>query len=205
VHPYSTDSWATWKPAALLGVVAVVVSGVLTHLFGLVYEKTGFYIATGAPFAISGALFVLFDRYLWKLGTVRRILLVPDLNGTWRCAGRTVSKAGAPADYAWTADITIEQSWTKILITQRAQSNGRASSVSASNAASISRCGGGSFRLLYHYHNTPKVDQPDLREHSGLCRLVFDSSGQRAEGDYFTDRDRITVGQMVLERLETKR
>jgi hypothetical protein len=143
-------------------------------------------------------LYTVFNRYLWKNKFVRRFLLVPDLNGTWVCDGETCLKNGKQADFQWSATITINQSWSKILIRLKTPQ-----SESKSISASIFHEEGVGYRLLYQYDNKPNADQQDLRNHSGSSELLFDESITSAEGAYFTDRHRTTVGTMKLKRMES--
>jgi len=71
-------------------------------------------------------------------------------------------------------------------------------SSSQSIAASLYHQPGSGYRLIYHYENTPKVDQPGLHRHAGLCDLTFSADLSKVEGHYFTGLDRQTIGTMIL-------
>jgi hypothetical protein len=123
------------------------------------------------------------------------MLLVPNLNGTWACEGKTVSRAGTPVDDPWTGTVTIRQSWTKIVVTLTT-----GQSTSRSIAASLYDEPSSGYRLIYHYDNRPGVAERDLGRHTGLCSLLFDEHSHSASGDYFSDKDRMTVGTIQLQR-----
>lgn len=200
MHPYSTDSPANPKLIAFIALVAVAITAGLRLLFSVLQVDPGWLLGGISAMTFFGALYFLFDRWVWKWGAARKVLLVPDLNGVWRCEGQTVLKNGHEANFPWSGTIVISQSWSRIGIVLKA-----GQSDSQSIAASLYRePTGGEYRLIYHYHNVPKVDERQLVRHSGLCRLVFDGHGKTATGDYFTDRDRLTVGRMRLVREENR-
>ena len=149
---------------------------------------------------VFGLLYFAFDNWLWKVEHLRRILLVPNLNGRWLVTGKTVKRDGQDTAFDWNGEVEIIQSWSKISIVLRTRQ-----SSSRSIAASLYRYPGEGYRLIYHYCNDPKVDQPDLKRHSGLCDLMFLYDVNEAEGSYFTDRDRLTVGTMHLARGDSTR
>ena len=147
--------------------------------------------------AVFGIMWFVFNHWLWRRPFARRFLLVPDLNGEWECRGKTIKKDAERIDWPWNGNITIKQSWTKIMIRLQASQSG-----SKSIAASLYHEGDGRYRMIYHYENEPKVSETELRRHSGLTVLLFDSQAESAEGRYFTDGDRLTVGEMHLQRKE---
>jgi hypothetical protein len=120
---------------------------------------------------------------------------VPDLNGKWICAGHTILKNGEQVDIDWDGTIAITQSWSKILIHLKAKQ-----SKSKSISASIYHEDGVGFRVLYQYDNRPNADELDLSNHSGTTELLFSEDTASADGSYYTDRHRTTVGTISLER-----
>jgi hypothetical protein len=198
MHPYATDSPANPKLLAGLALVAAAASALVGTAVASVNSTLGWNIGGLSAMSCFGLLYLLFDRSLWKLKWVRRFLLVPDLNGEWRCSGVTVSKAGTEKSEPWNGTVRIRQSWSRMAIVLSTEH-----SSSRSIAASVYRDSSGGFRLIYHYDNDPNPQERELSRHTGLCRLVFDDSGSSASGNYFTDRDRMTVGTMSLARKGT--
>lgn len=197
MHPYATD--CRWN-LKLFVVLWFVSSGVALGLGFLAdYSRSSWGIpATGvSAVGVFGGMWWVFDHWLWKLPILRRVLLVPDLNGEWRCVGHTVSQGSETVDYAWEASITICQSWSKMLIRLKTKSSG-----SMSLAASVYHEGDGRYRLIYPYGNEPRPSEAELRQHIGLTRLLFDREIMTADGWYFTDGSRRTTGEMHLERAE---
>lgn len=200
MHDYSVDRHPKEKVLFVLALLAITSAPVLQELAEQLVAYLG--VAAGwssAPaiavpvFSLFIGLYFVFDKYLWKIGWLRRLLLVPDLNGTWKCTGQTTLKDSKPADIAWEARIVITQSWSRILIHLST-----AQSESKSISASIFHEEGVGYRLLYQYNNRPNADEIDLRNHSGSSELLFSEDAMSATGSYYTDRHRTTVGTMSL-------
>jgi len=182
----------------LIAFAAIAVASGFAWVAAGIESKFDVAIGGLSSFAVFGFLYVVFDKYLWKVRLIRQWLLVPDLNGKWNCQGETLVKNGETVSWPWTADIIITQSWSAIsIVLKRADS-----SSSRSIAASLYRVHGEGYRLIYHYDNTPEVGQPQLKRHSGQCDLMFNDDVSQASGRYFTDRDRMTIGTMKLTRNE---
>lgn len=202
MHDYSIDKHPKEKILFFLALIAITTAPLLQDLadnfVSYLQVSTGW---SSAPvvaipvFAIFAGLYFLFNKYLWRIDRLRRILLVPDLNGTWVCQGQTTLKNGKPVNYEWNAIVTITQSWSKILIHLKTSQ-----SESKSISASIFHEDGVGYRLLYQYNNNPNADELDLQNHSGSAELLFTEDTTVAEGSYYTDRHRTTVGTMKLTR-----
>ncbi|MCB1824403.1 MAG: hypothetical protein H6974_15555 [Gammaproteobacteria bacterium] len=200
MHDYSIDKHPKEKILFFLALIAITTAPLLQDLADKIVAylqvNTGWSSApvVAVPvFAIFAGLYFLFNKYLWRVDRLRRILLVPDLNGTWDCKGQTTLKNGVEADYQWNATITITQSWSKILIHLKTTQ-----SESKSISASIFHEDGVGYRLLYQYNNNPNANELDLLNHSGSAELLFSEDMSSASGSYFTDRHRTTVGTMNL-------
>ena len=97
------------------------------------------------------------------------------------------------------ASLKIFQSWTRIGISQQAQS-----SKGESFAASILTKEPEAKRLFFMYRNTPQADSdPNLHQHIGSAQLIL--AGGILSGDYYNcARDRPTYGTLHFEK-ETSR
>jgi hypothetical protein len=150
------------------------------------------------PLATAGAFFPLGLFYInywgWKARLVRKFLGLPDLNGTWTCAGATLDQDGG-AKYEWHATVEISQTWEKIFVRLKTDQ-----SESESITAAVIKLPTGDFKLIYTYRNVPRLGEPDLHQHSGCCELEFDSAENTAHGEYFNNRGRVTYGRMTLTR-----
>ena len=123
MHDYAIDRHPKQKVLFMLAFIAIVATPLLNSALVSMGTKVGLApgwittVGTVVPVsALFALLYVLFDRYLWKWTMLRRMLLVPDLNGEWGCQGRTVLKQGEAVEFKWEGTLTISQSWSKILV-----------------------------------------------------------------------------------------
>ena len=202
MHDYSIDKHPKEKVLFFLALVAItsapIIKELAEYLVSLLEVSTGWSSApvVAVPvFGLFAGLYFLFDKYLWKISWLRKVLLVPDLNGKWRCNGHTNLKNAEQVDYDWNATVSITQSWSKILIHLNTSQ-----SESKSISASIYHEAGVGYRLLYQYNNKPNANELDLNNHSGSAELLFTEDTVSASGSYYTDRHRTTAGTMILER-----
>lgn len=203
MHDYSIDNHPKDKILFFLALIAITTTPLINNLVKeflvFVGVNTGWSSipATVIPvFAFFGGLYWLFNKHLWKISFLRRFLLVPDLNGKWSIDGKTSLKEGKEADYVWGGEITVTQSWSKILIHIKTKQ-----SSSKSVSASIHLDEGIGYKLLYQYENIPNADELELLKHSGTAELLFDLECLTANGHYYTDRHRNTVGTMKLRKV----
>ena len=204
MHDYSIDKHPKGKITFFLAYGAIALAPLLNKWIGYAAKALGLSgilgsaLVTAVPvFTLFLGLYYLFNEYLWRVRFLRRFLLVPDLNGTWACVGKTTIKNSQPAGWEWSGTITITQSWSKIMLHLKTQS-----STSKSTAASIQHDPGVGYRLLYQYENVPSADQPELARHSGSVEMVITESCNSADGHYFTDQHRSTVGTISWRKKE---
>lgn len=193
MHPYSTNSPANPKLIAMLAIVASAVSAGIGALTKQFHDTWGWTIGGVSTLSCFGVLYLVFDRFLWRWKVARAVLLVPDLNGTWECRGKTVLQAGTAQEVSWTGTVTIRQSWSRMVVVMQTEQ-----STSRSIAASLYREPGRGYRLIYHYDNRPNADEAGLHRHSGQSDLAFTDDAASASGEYFTGQGRLTVGVMQL-------
>ena len=200
MHDYSIDKHPKEKVLFVLALLAITSAPVLQNLAEKVVTflevSSGWSSAPAVAvpvFGLFAGLYFLFNKYLWKVSWLRKILLVPDLNGAWSCQGHTTLKNGEPENIDWSSTVKIMQSWSKILIHLKTSQ-----SESKSISASIFHEEGVGYRLLYQYNNKPNADEIDLKNHSGSSELLFSEDAMTASGSYYTDRHRTTVGTMSL-------
>jgi hypothetical protein len=197
MHDYSIDRSPRVKILFFLSAIAIFLAPKINSwLFnGLewfrAWSGSTRAIAVAIPtFVLFSALYLAVDRWLWRYRVIRRLLLVPDLNGTWQCEGRTTLRRGEKAEFDWAAKINIVQSWSKISIhLQTSQSS------SSSTTASVQSHAHG-YRLNYTYKNNPRPGEPELSVHDGIAEIEFDPDCIKGSGHYFTDQHRQTSGKM---------
>lgn len=142
--------------------------------------------------AVYSVLYILFNKYVWRIRPLARFLKSPNLSGHWRCEGiRLDLKPPQP----WTGEVKIVQSWDRIRVHLET-----ATSESDSLAAALQHDAAVGYRLMYHYTNRPKMAARDLAGHHGFSEIVFSEDGQTARGEYFNGRGRNTFGTYTLTR-----
>lgn len=195
MHAYATNISGKHRLAFWLALISAGVAAGAGGLLSLIAGWIGITAGSVSSMGVFGLSWWWLDNHLWKHPWARRFLLVPDLNGTWKCEAQTTLKGSEHVAWPWDATITITQSWSKLLVRlERGQSG------SKSLAASLYH-EGDRYRLIYHYQNDPKASEHELKKHTGLTDLLFDKAVNAADGRYFTDGDRLTVGEMKLTRI----
>ena len=137
----------------------------------------------------------MFDRYVWRLGLLRRLGLVgaPNLGGEWvGSVESSYSKDEASRDIS----VSIAQRWSKMSITSETEH-----SQSRSVVASVGDDGGAPPELTYMYVNEPNPRAvATMNTHRGTAVLRL--RGQVLEGDYYSGRGRQTIGSIKLHRVK---
>lgn len=203
MHDYSIDKHPKERVLFALSFIAIVTAPALNKCIAWITNELG--VATGLwstslitvvpVMTVFGVIYWLFNSKLWKVEWLRSRLLVPNLNGTWKCEGLSVMRQGSIVNYPWSGEIRITQSWTKISIyISTSQSSSR------STSASIFHEPGVGYLLSYHYANAPNADQTDLKKHDGTAEILFAEDGLLGAGHYFTDQHRMTTGTMKLQK-----
>ena len=134
-----------------------------------------------------------FDRYVWRLGLLRKLNLIqtPDLNGQW--IGKVQSSYGQDGS-VHSVSVVILQRWSKMVLRLETQ-HSRSHSISAS----LRTIDLPNPELSYQYVNEPKSDAPGTMEmHRGTATLELIGSG--LEGDYYTGRGRGELGTLKLSK-----
>ena len=176
--------------AALVFVILSFIDLAKTYNMNVNLPPT-FFSLVGAG-AVYGGIFWLFDRYIWRISRVAKLLRVPDLSGKWTCQGNPLDKGVA---VPWQGEMTITQSWDRIRIVINT-----AHSRSQSLAAAIQYDPAEGYHLFYHYRNEPNVAAPTMAAHHGFAELIFAPDEQSASGDYFNGRGRNTFGTLSITR-----
>jgi SMODS-associating 2TM, beta-strand rich effector domain len=197
VHEYSIDKSPKVRVLFWLSATAIYASpfinAYITAAFGWlhglgIFSKS---LAVAVPtFLLFVVLYQVVDKWLWRFKAVRHWLLVPDLNGTWRCEGITKVRRGQVAEQEWVGRIQVVQSWSRMSV-RLATSQ----SASTSSSASVRKDPHG-FRLTYTYRNDPRPGEEELAIHDGIAEIDFGLDYTVGDGKYFTDQHRQTVGSM---------
>src|SRR5262249_5123920 len=153
VHTYSMKDCARERYIFYLAVAAVAGAAAANQLAGYVGVALGL-----TAVAVFTVIFLVFDRWAWRMPFIARIVRIPDLAGTWNLSGRSRGADGQERD--WTAVARIEQSWSRIAISIET-----VTSWSRSGMAAVEHDPGHGFRLVYGYVNEPKSTDGELRSH----------------------------------------
>lgn len=146
---------------------------------------------------VYSVLYWLFEKHVWKLPRLSKLLKVPNLSGDWYCNGQTINP-DKTLGYVWKGEVAIIQSWDRLRVRLKTKQ-----SASNSIAAALVYDQADGFRLLYNYKNEPRINEKDLAAHRGSAELTFSPDLQTAEGEYFNGHGRYTFGTMKLRRKGT--
>ncbi len=147
---------------------------------------------------LYGLFYLLFDRFVWKWRLIRWLGLsrVPDLSGAWHGQVQPAPTQGVSAGLGAPIDITlsISQTWTEILIkaeTNQSRSRSLSGAIVVADDASLS----------YEYVNEPSASAPvTMHAHRGVVRLMLNPTRTVLEGEYYSGRDRQTIGSIRVAR-----
>lgn len=192
------------KVGRYLGIIAAAVSAAIVFVLlnavtffqklGLPANLTPSVMSLVGAGAVFGALYWLFNRYLWRWPLLALALKVPNLAGEWKCNGATLASNGS-VEREWAGTVSIYQRWDKIRVRLKTEQSG-----SNSIAAALLCDDDDGYRLLYNYRNHPKINEVELKSHLGFCDLHFSKELKSAQGEYFNGHGRNTFGTMHLTR-----
>lgn len=198
------DGVSRAKIGRYLGTVAATVSAVLVFLMLRAVDLAGQYgfpvNVTPSVMSLIGAgvvyamLYWIFNKLVWRLPWVSRVLKIPDLEGIWDCAGTSFREVGGVGEQ-WAGKVSIAQSWDRLRIRLNTEQSG-----SDSLVAALMHDEAGGYRLFYTYRNDPRIDQAELRHHMGFCDMSINEDQRSASGEYFNGRGRSTFGRMEWRR-----
>jgi hypothetical protein len=194
MHGYSTDSGERRVVPLLLASAAIGLAWVSSRILALTHLSVPWWLDAPSGLVFYGALYALFDAYLWRNGLVSKLGLVriPDLAGRWN--GYLISSFDGHAKRHHLV-INIFQSWSHIAVFLAT-----ATSISRSCAAVIQVDDPEGVALIYQYQNQPLADaMKTMHMHNGTAMLRV-SDGGCLVGDYYAGRDRRTFGRIYCRR-----
>ena len=191
MHSYETEG----RGKVVVAIIAVSV--LLVWLLHVGLAATNFeprwWLSVPSFAGCYSVLYWLFDRYLWRLGLLRRLGLIrlPNLNGKWVGA---VESSYNQDGRAHSVSVVVMQRWSKVLVRLETE-NSRSHSV----MASLRTVDLPNPELSYQFVNEPKSNAPGtMGMHRGTATLELIGSG--LEGDYYSGRGRGEVGTIKLRR-----
>jgi hypothetical protein len=167
----------------MLGAISLIL-----FVCGITLPSLALRILSALPLAIT-LLFAAFDRWLWHMPGILRLVRRPWMSGTWvgdLTSYRTDPDSGAPITSKHAVVFRVEQTFTSIsAVLMTAESRSR------SLAAEFVSHGAGDYTLLYTYDNTPKLEYRDRSKiHRGSTAVeLHGSSPAHLQAEYWTNRD----------------
>jgi len=120
------DGISRAKIGRYLGMAAAAISAGVVYLVLRVIDLAGQYglpaNLTPSVMSLIGAgtvyliLYWLFDRHIWRLPLMAKVLKVPNLQGEWRCEGISYSEMSDEPVANWAGIVSIAQSWDRLRI-----------------------------------------------------------------------------------------
>jgi len=110
IHAYGTNNSRYPTVQHVLIFLSILISGTIGSICIIVQNRWGFAIGGISVVGVWKVLHYIFDKWLWRIRFLRRILLVPDLNGIWNVKGQTVRSEGKDVAYQWAGEIKNTQS-----------------------------------------------------------------------------------------------
>src|SRR6266849_6233261 len=149
MHGYSTDSNERRIVPLLLALVAIALAWGTSKLLAAAHVSVTWWVDAPSSMAFYGALYALFDRYLWRNSFVRKLGLVRNPNLTGRWGGYLITSFDG---HAKRRDLIIHifQSWTQIVVYLATPT-----SMSSSFTAVIQVDDPEGAVLVYQYQNQP--------------------------------------------------
>jgi len=196
MHGYSTDSNERRVVPLLLALMAIALAWMSSKFLAVMHLSILWWLDAPSSMAFYGALYALFDKYLWRNSFVYNMGLVriPNLTGRWR--GYLITSFDG---HTKRHDLMIHifQSWTQIIVFLTT-----ATSMSRSSAAVIQVDDPEGAALIYQYQNQPLADaMRTMHMHYGTAMLRVSNDGCLA-GDYYAGRDRRTFGRICCKRVK---
>ena len=191
MHSYEKEGQG--KVVGALAVASILMIWLLHVVLDAIDFQPQWWLSVPSFAGCYSGLHWLFDRYVWRLGLLRKLTLIqlPDLNGEW--VGEVESSYGRDGR-AHSVSVVILQRWSKILVRLETE-NSRSRSITAT----LRTIDLPNPELSYQYVNEPKPNAPGTMEmHRGTATLELIGSG--LEGDYYTGRGRGEVGTIKLSK-----
>ena len=194
MHGYSTDSDERRVVPLLLASLAISLAWLSSKFLVVMHLSVPWWVDAPSLMVFYGALYALFDKYLWRNGLVSKLGLVriPNLAGRWH--GYLISSFDGHTK-RHNLIINIFQSWTQIVIFLTTHT-----SISRSSTAMIQVEDPEGVALVYQYQNQPLADaMRTMHMHYGTAMLRVTSDGCLV-GDYYAGRDRQTFGRICCRK-----
>ncbi len=197
MHSYSTDSPERKTIPFFIAAAAIAAAFWSSHLLQVRHIEMPWWISPPIDtMAFYGLLYFAYDRYIWRWPIIHRlgISAIPNLSGEWVGEVRSVLPNGTLAgdSFSRKIEIVIQQTWTEMSIQG-------CTDISKSHSVSASIITNHECSVAYEYSNEPLTGAPDtMHAHRGTTFLSIDSKTRSLVGEYYSGRDRQTIGTITL-------
>lgn len=195
LHPYATDSKERYAALFFVAILALGTAFGIAAIADYFHVRIPWWLDFPGPFGLYAIWFYLLDRFIWRWRWLRaiRIIVVPNLNGKWDA---TIKSSYDEFRNEHLASVTIEQSWSGMMIRLNSKS-----SSSFSLVGSILLHSAQGPILSYQYQNEPTADAvKTMQTHIGTAWLRLDLENYKMEGNYYSGRGRENHGSIVLRK-----
>lgn len=190
MHSYAVDTKERAWTAVALAAIAVLIAAGVSALLTRLSITVPWYIGAPTPVGVFGVLFFIFDRWGWPLAARAHLSRLPDLRGTW--TGVVCRRDGNTVELP--VVVYLRQTWQRLSIEL-----GSGNSTSQSTMASLDLAGRSHTCMTYAYSNAPRPgSEVDMHAHMGTATVELSVDGRTLSGDYYTGRDRHSVGTIEL-------
>ena len=191
MYPYSIDTEERKYILLLLAIVSVLLTWGFYNVLSYYQISLVWWMESPSVLFFYGLLFVVFDRWGWKIFRKIGLLKTPDINGVWNGYIKTSFDDHASEI---TATLSIFQVWTKIKIVLSTEQ-----SISRSETASFLVEPPEGQYLNYQYINEPKSGATKTMSiHRGTVRLILNERSGTLSGEYYSGRDRQNFGSLYF-------
>lgn len=189
MHPYSIDTQERKNILLFLAIISIVLAlgfyGVLNN-YQIVLP---WWVENPSVLFFYGLLFIVFDKWAWKIFRKIGFVKTPNLNGEWNGHLKTSFDEHSSEVKA---TLKIFQAWTKIKIILTTEQ----SSSHSETASFVIEAPEGK-HLSYQYINEPKSSATKTMSiHRGTARLLFNEKENTLVGEYYSGRDRQNFGSL---------
>ena len=194
MHDYAIDSRERVIVVRILFMVSALVSGIAAALIPSDLLPMRWLLPIPSIALVFGVSYWAFDNWFWRLRFLRvlRLISVPNLRGTWT---GTIASSYTEFEKTQTVTVTIEQTWTKMVVRLNA-----AESRSWSTTASVLTNSPEGLVLTYLFDNDPEPQSAETMQRFCGTTVLVNEAPDRLEGHYYTGRGRETHGSIKLRR-----
>lgn len=153
----------------------------IAWLFSILLPNLPFWVDTLSPLYIYGLIYLLFDRYLWRLRIFATLGIVstPNLNGRWKGKQRSSYQENGE-NVETNGYLEIEQTFSSVSVKSYYEKSKSESAVGAFTKLNSE------IYLFYVYDNDPNtLKRGNMQQHKGSGKIRYLPRDNRIEGFYW--------------------